>query len=175
MVALGLLAVGLVMGARPPHSPPLYDGLGFPDEPYRWFEAPAGADQTPPCTPATTRVDVNADGITTAAKGFSDEEGPQVAFAIADRALIVPASSHTATVQAIPVSNPAAPPPDGQLVSNVYRFTATADSDGPVTIIPGNRILVNLRANKATRDPVVFEIWSANRWQQIATELVSRV
>jgi hypothetical protein len=172
MVALGLLAVGLVMGARPPHSPPLYDGLGFPDEPYRWFQAPAGANQTPPCTPATTRVALNADGTTREARGFSEEEGPQVAFAIAERALIVPASSHIATVHAVAVANPAAPPPDGQLVSNVYQFTATADSGGPVTIIPGNRILVNLRADKATRDPVVFETWSKNGWQQIATELV---
>lgn len=31
---------------------------------------------------------------------------------------------------------------------------------------------MNLRANKATRDPVVFETWTANRWQQIATQQV---
>ena len=27
---------------RPPHAPPLYDGLGFPDEPYRWVLPPQG-------------------------------------------------------------------------------------------------------------------------------------
>jgi hypothetical protein len=172
MVAFGVLAVGLVMVALPPHSPPLYDGLGFPDEPYRWFQAPDGADQTPQWTPATTHVYVNADGTTTAARGFSDEQGPQVAFAFADGALTARAGSHTTTVQAVAVTNPAAPPPDGQLVSNVYQLTATTDSGNPVTITSGNRIIVNLRADKPTPDPVVFETWTSNSWQQVPTSQV---
>jgi hypothetical protein len=172
MIVLGAVAVGLVMGVRPPHSPPLYDGLGFPDEPYRWYRAPPGADQTPQWTPAVSSAVVNADGTTTAVRGFSGEQGPQVAFATYDGALITRAGSRTATVRAVAVADPAVSPPDGQLVSNVYELAGTTDTGDPVTVAPGNTIIVNLRAARATRDPVVFAAWRAGGWQQLATSQV---
>ena len=44
LVAAALLGLGWLLTPRT--APPLYDGVGFPDEPYRFVVAPAGAPKT---------------------------------------------------------------------------------------------------------------------------------
>lgn len=167
-VVLGVVAVALVMAVRVPHSPPLYDGVGFPDEPYRWVEPPVGAPKTPAVTPATTHAAITG-GASAAVRAFSAEQGPQIAFAIPEGGLKPPAGAHTVTLDAVAVAPPPIKPSDGTLVSNVYSLTAKADSAGTVGLSTGTTVVVNLRADKSTQQGVVLETFTGNSWSQVAT------
>ncbi len=165
---LGVTLLLALTGVRPPSAPPLYDGLGFPDEVYRWVVPPAGAPATPAAGRAAFDVPVTA-GRSAAGQGASPEQGPQVALAVGSGALDVHALGAEAAVRvaAEPVSPPAGRPTYGQLVSNVYRIRATSASGAPVPIGAGGHVVVNLRADKATRDPVVISEWDGATWQQL--------
>jgi len=167
-VVLGVLAVGLVMAVRVPHAPPLYDGIGFPDEPYRWVQPPAGTPKTRPVTPAIAHVTITG-GSSEATRAFSAEQGPQIAFAIAQGGLKPPAGAQAVTLDAVAVANPATLPSDGTLVSNVYSLTAKADTTGAVGLAPNTTVVVNLRADKATQQSVVLEMFADGHWSQVAT------
>jgi len=69
------VVVGLALIASA-HAP-LYDGVGFPDEPYRYLRSPAGQARTAP--PATAHGELKfADGVNTEKGDFATSElGPQ--------------------------------------------------------------------------------------------------
>jgi hypothetical protein len=171
-LALAVLAVGAVTAIRPANPVPLYDGIGFPDEPYRWLVAPAGTPKTPPVTPAAATVTVTAQGATDSVRAFSAEQGPQIAFALRDGALAPPAGATSVHLVAQATPNPSTAPQDGTLVSNVYRLTATAAPAGAVALHPGSRIIVNLRSDKAISETVLLESFSGGKWTQQATTRV---
>ncbi len=168
LAGLALLAV---LAVRPPHAPPLYDGIGFPDEPYRWIVPPAGAEPTAAATRASVAVPVAKDGTSAAARAFSAEQGPQVAFALAAGSLQVPAGSAGPTLTAAPVATP--PAPAGvTAASNLYELTATLPGGGPVRLRTGHQVVVNLRADRATSQQVVIETWDGTGWSQVSTAQV---
>jgi hypothetical protein len=129
-VVAAVLAAGWLAS---PAAVPLYDGVGFPDEPYRFVPA-RGAGQ--PAAVAEVRLKVvggvNPGGLL----ANSTEVGPQVtvyappeAFAVPD-----PTSPGEIVLRAAPV--PLMPPaPRGEVVSNVYAVTLTSRL-GPVTVQP---------------------------------------
>lgn len=168
-----VLAVAALAGAvavRPPHAPPLYDGLGFPDEPYRWVAPPAGAEKTPqPPTPASASIAVDG-GTSVPVQGFSDEQGPQIAFAVGSGALAAPAGATAVTLLATPAAAPS-PPATAEVVSNLYAFTARAGAT-PVTLAKGAQLVVNLRADAATKQAVVVGLREGSRWVQLPTRQV---
>ena len=172
IVAVSVLAAWAVIGLRPAHAVPLYDGIGFPDEPYRWLQAPQGTAKTPAVTPANATVTVSPQGSTDSVRAFSAEQGPQIAFAIRQGALAPPAGATSVHLRAVATPAPSVAPPQGTLVSNVYRLTATAAPNGTVALHPGSTIIVNLRSDKATNDVVVLETFTGGKWTQVATTRV---
>jgi hypothetical protein len=168
-----VLAVAALAGAvavRPPHAPPLYDGLGFPDEPYRWVAPPAGADKTPqPPTAASASIAVDA-GVSVPVQGFSEEQGPQIAFAVGSGALAAPAGVAAVTLLATPAAAPP-PPAKADVVSNLYTISARAGTT-PVTLAKGAQLVVNLRADAATKQAVVVCLREGGRWVQLPTRQV---
>lgn len=118
LVVAGLAVLAVVLLA-PGAGPPLYDGIGFPDDPYRWVQPPAGAAKTPAVTPASVTLTPSADGTVPGAQGLSAEKGPQIAFAVADGALTVPAGTRRVTLKAEAAANPATSPAAGTLVSHL--------------------------------------------------------
>ena len=168
---LAVLALAVVVLARPPHAPPLYDGLGFPDEPYRWVSAPAGSGHTAAATSASASLSIAVDGVSPSARGLSAEQGPQVAFALAAGALQLPSGGRTLAVTASPAAAPA-PPPGGQVVSNLYRFASSPTPIGAVRLTAGAGVVVNLRADQATGRTVVVCAWDGRTWSQLATTQV---
>lgn len=59
------------------HPVPIYDGLGLPDEPYRYVQAPAGAKHADPPTIGIGGVEVTH-GVTNGFLNvFTGETGPQ--------------------------------------------------------------------------------------------------
>ena len=171
----GVIAALLTLGALvAPAAVPLYDGVGFPDEPYRWV--PKRGD-TPAATAATVRLKVkdglNAGGLLANSK----ELGPQVSVYAPPQAFQLPSPSAsddiTLTAQPMPLSTPA---PPGQAVSNVYELTLTSPA-GPVTVRsnaqePG----ITLRAVD-TKEPLPVMYFRASpdqRWQRLETRQVGR-
>jgi len=171
-IACAVLAVAAVMLLRPVSSPPLYDGVGFPDEPYRYVNPPAGTNKTPPVTPAKAEVRVGLDGVVPTLKGLSAEQGPQIAFQIDSGNLVAPKGTKTLTGQAVAGPDPAVPPPLGTLASNTYTLTVTADVPGEPTLAAGKTLIINMRNVKATNDAVVLELFKDGAWSQVATTRV---
>jgi hypothetical protein len=171
VLLLALLALGATVTVRPPDAPPLYDGLGFPDEPYRWVAPPAGQTRTPqPPTPASATIEVSG-GESGPARAFSGEQGPQVAFAVADGAFTAPSGATAIEMTAVPEAVPAAEPAGGVVVSNLYRLSATSGGT-PVPLAASATVVVNLRADRATTQSVVVSAWDGTSWTQIPTRQV---
>jgi hypothetical protein len=168
-ILLAVLGVGAVMLLRPVHSPPLYDGINFPDEPYRWVQAPPGSPKTPAVTPAKAEVRIGVDGAVPVLKGLSAEQGAQIAFQIEGDSLVIPTGGKTLSAAAVAGPNPSVAPPDGTFVSNVYTLSVKADVPGETALKPGQTAIINMRSNKASNDTVVLEELKAGTWAQVAT------
>jgi hypothetical protein len=171
VLVLAVLALAATVVARPPHAPPLYDGLGFPDEPYRWVVTPPGHYRTPiAATEAVVQVPVSG-GVSVAGQALSGEQGPQIAVAVSRGAFAAPPGVSSITVRAVPQAVPALRPDRGEVVSNLYALTAQAGGRA-VPLAPGHSVLVNMRAEKATTQGVVICRWTGQRWEQLRTARV---
>lgn len=161
-----LAAVWLVA----PAAVPIYDGPGFPDEAYRWVQAPAGAKQTPAPTAAKASITVGADGLSAAGYSNSSERGPQVVLYVPKGSLKAPAGAKTIQVSETPAAPSPPLPTDGTIVSNVYRITATAPQ-GEVTMVgrSENQIpTLQMRAPDTQVRPV-FEHRTSAGWERSET------
>lgn len=152
LVALGRLAS--------PTAVPVYDGVGAPDEPYRYV-----GRSNAPATSVSATAEVSG-GVTGSLQVKSDETGPQVLVDLGAGAFA--ASTRTVTLTAVPLAADGERVPQGTVDGNAYRITAT----------PGARLLAAqaqgflfLRAAVMTRpDPVVVHRSSpAAPWQQVKT------
>jgi hypothetical protein len=124
LVLVALLVLGLGWALAPHAALPLYDGLGFPDEPYRFVQKPAGAPDTKAPTTAHASAAVT-NGRNGSVVANSAEQAPQVSVQIPPGGVVVPAGTTTVTLIAKPVQ----PLPVGSgryLWSNVYDLTASA-------------------------------------------------
>lgn len=128
-VVVAVLAAGWLAS---PAAVPLYDGVGFPDEPYR-FVPPRDAG-TAAATPAQVRLKVSGGVNTGGLLANSAEVGPQVTVYAPPQAFGVPDAKSTAEIvlraQPVPMT---APTPRGQVDSNVYAVTLTSAA-GPVSV-----------------------------------------
>jgi len=122
LAAFAILAVSLM---HPPHGVPLYDGVGFPDEPYRYVHPPAGAKATPPPTSATATTETANGSNTYAFYADSAEMGPQISVFVAPRSVVVPSSVTKITFRADPMA-PDRQPAGATIDGNVYRLRAAA-------------------------------------------------
>ena len=176
VLLVAVLALGATVGVRPPHAPPLYDGIGFPDEPYRWVVPPDGVTNTvAAATVAAATVKVSpgtsSGPVSQQSRGFSAEQGPQVAFAVGEGTFDPPTGTTQIDVTATPKAPPATPPAGGTVVSNLYTFAATAGGK-KVPLAAAASIVVNLRADTATQQVVVVCSWDGTQWNQQPTRQV---
>lgn len=165
-IAAGLALLG-------PHQVPLYDGVGFPDQPYRYVQRPLNDTvKTPP--PGTDHGQLKlAGGVNVSELSmWTDELGPQITMYLPLRALQVDNRQASGSIEATlaPVRLVGAPT-DGVPNSNVYsvQFTSSA---GPVTARPHSADgHVTLR--EATFDlplPIMnFRPAGATSWRQLPT------
>jgi hypothetical protein len=169
LLAAGLAALALAWVLAPPGPrPPLYDGVGMPDEPYRYVHAPAGS---PPTKPPTDAVDTEAiDGSPPDLEPMSEEFGPQVLASIPGTSLLPPAGGTDVTARFQPLAPVAPLPTDGTIVGNVYRFTLTSPQ-GAVGLRPtsDHSLYLDLRAPTGN-DPIpVVEVYLQGTWHRIPT------
>ena len=152
-----------------PAAVPIYDGIGNPDEPYRWVKPPATAKTTKAPTGAHKVVPVNG-GVSTAAFANTGESGPQLSLYLPVTALKAPAGATTIDVTVTPLAPEAPLPTDGTIVSNVYRLTAAADGQqAPVVGTGRAEPSLQMRAPDARQPGPVFEHRTATGWQRTRT------
>lgn len=171
--AAGIILVSL--GSA--HIVPLYDGVGFPDEPYRYVKAPVGTQNASlPPSPAQLSVRLangtNQTDFTLASK----EQGPQVSTYIYSLAL---SSGNNATKVLIKLE-PKAPdtikPKIGTIAGNIYSFSAAADQ-GNVTLkstAHESRGYVDIRSPQkdGANAAMVYRRSANSGWQKIDTTKV---
>jgi hypothetical protein len=109
---------------------PLYDGVGFPDEPYRYI----GHASPPPPAPVSQTVpksSLSQVGITLQ----SQETGPQIKVVFSVDAITLPEPASQLQLSSTPEA-PTTQPSTGTVASNVYFISGTSQP-GPPTVKPG--------------------------------------
>jgi hypothetical protein len=173
LVGLAALSAAALVAAWivTPHSIPIYDGVGFPDEPYRYVQAPAGVGvHTSPPTPAAGSTVLSGGTNPAELLAPSQEQGPQVVVFIGVHAVRAPAAATSLTVQASPRA-PEGPPPGVIVSGNAYRITIGSNA-GPVTLDSHQIAAVQLRATSAAQPgpSMYFRPAAGHAWQEQKTE-----
>ena len=167
LVALVLL--GVAWSFAPASAPPLYDGVGFPDEPYRFVAPPPHAKPTKPPTAAsgTAAIIGGRSGVLGAA---SAESAPQVSVQIPPGQLRVPPGTSFVRLVARPEAMLPAPP-GRYLWSNVYDLVVTPAA----TRVAGDQVAtITLRAVTAQQPLPFIATFNAGRWTLSPTSAVGR-
>lgn len=166
-----LIAVGALLS---PNAVPLYDGVGFPDEPYRFV--PTRSSGTPAATSATVSLRVSDRVNSGGLLANSAELGPQVSVYAPPKAFQVPAESAAPirlTAQPVPLTPPA---PPGEIDSNVYSVAFSSPA-GEVTLrSDAQRPGITLRA-VSSREPFPVMYYRASpteKWRELVTRRVGR-
>ncbi len=155
-----------------PATVPVYDGIGNPDEPYRYVVPAAGAKDTAPPDTARESVPVEA-GRNTAIYVNTAEVGPQLSLYLPAGALAAPVGAERLEVVATPLAPPSALPPDGRIVGNVYRLTATAGGRPADLIGLQDQLpVLDMRAPTGAQPGPVFEHFDGERWSRATTTRV---
>lgn len=168
LAGLGLILAWLVA----PAGVPLYDGVGFPDERYRYVQPPAGYPSTPPPGPATASAPGSGGANTEAFYATSPEQGPQASVYVSAGVLRGPTSATSYSMTATPLA-PVGQPPNEQVDGNAYRLSFTAG--GAVATFsptqPDAFSTVQLRATTSAQPgPQMFYRPSAQQpWRMITT------
>lgn len=110
------------------HRVPLYDGVGFPDEPYRYIHPPAGYQTTKPAGVGIATSGVAGGTNSDALYANSPEQGPQVSVFIPPHEVQARGAGRL-TLRAAPLA-PDAEPTGGRIDGNVYRLTVTTAPAG---------------------------------------------
>lgn len=161
--ALAVLAVGWSLAPRT--VLPLYDGIGFPDEPYRFVQRPAGAPATK--APTVARGSAAVRGRTSSPLvAASAEVAPQIALYIPKGRLTAPAGTTRISVSGIAVRD--VPTARGQyLWSNVYEVHA---SPGATQFTAGGaQATITMRAASAQRPQPSIAYYANGQWTLLPT------
>lgn len=154
----------LVWRVSPVPSPPLYDGVQLPNEPYRYLQPPTGHAVTKHPTSARLEI-LLPTGLSPTLFVQTGEQSSQArldlnagAFRLAQPAQVL------LTIQPV---LPPAQTADGRFDGNVYRFAAVSAGRAPLRLAPGTA-RISLRGTGQTGSPVI-EQYVAGRWQRLPT------
>ena len=163
------MAALFAAAALAPAAVPIYDGIGNPDEPYRYVQPPANSKATKTPTTATVTVPIHG-GSSTADYANTAENAPQLSLYLPLGTLQAPAGVSTVTVTATPTAPSAPLPTDGTIITNVYRITAVGDGK-PVSVVGSGKRepTLQMRAPSSRQPGPVFEVRTSSGWQRQQT------
>lgn len=168
LLTLAAILLAILLPGRPV---PIYDGIGAPDEPYRFVSRPAGdtVDTKPP-TSVSQRIAVDH-GVVAVIQLATLEQGPQAEADVTDQGLTV-ASTAVATLTA--TLTPLAPDQGSsiRIDGNVYRLGWVAGG-AAVQFGNGGSDLMYLRATVGPppRATMLYRSAPGTPWRALATEL----
>jgi len=164
LAAAGLVAVGWLVTPQPV---PVYDGIGVPDEPYRYVARPQGATSTAGPTSAFGQTPVKGGVSTNGLSIATREVGPQFSLFLPPMAM---AAGGTVEVRAVPEA-PTDQPPGASIDGNVYVVSISSKS-GPVTLTAKAGLSsMYLRATTTRQPPpaMQFRAEASQPWKALAT------
>jgi hypothetical protein len=166
MTGLAALAAAAAVA---PAAVPIYDGIGNPDEPYRYVKAPASAQSSK--APTTASIAVPVHGSTSVAEyANTAENGPQLSLYLPLGAIQAPSGVTSVTVTATPTAPTSPLPTDGTIVTNVYRINADAGGRSLPVVGSGKREpTLQMRAPSGRQPGPVFEHRTSAGWQREST------
>jgi hypothetical protein len=162
---LGGAGLALCVQVLAPVGVPLYDGVVV-QEPYRYLNPAPGQPGDPGSANVTVAI---VGGISPTIVAATTESPPQAQLIAQQQvAFEVPAGATSVKADVTPIEPPA-PPPEGRIIGNVYRFAVTDDSDNPLTPKPceGCRSLV-LRSPENAGDARIMR-FAAGTWSEVET------
>ena len=150
---------------------PLYDGIGFPDEPYRFVPA-RGAG--PAATSAQVDLKVEAGSNTGGLIVNTKEAGPQASVFAPPHAFA--AAGTTAITLAVRPVPPLPPMPPGVLESNVYALSLTSAAGRVSLVSEAQPPAITLRSVTTQPPEPVFNYRATptEPWREIKTRRVGR-
>jgi hypothetical protein len=160
--ALVIVALGRLLS---PAAVPVFDGIGQPDEPYRYVAPPPGATKTAAATTAKATSPIVDGKATYGLSVATAEVGPQLSLYLPPKSLA--ATGRTLTVTAAPVA-PTDQPEGATIDGNVYEITVSE----PVTLTPQAALAtLYLRATTAKQPGPVMEYRAkaTDPWQELRT------
>lgn len=151
-----------------PHPVPLYDGVGIPDEPYRYVHAPVGAKRTAAPTGATGGSAVTNGTNSSFLNVFTGESGPQATVNVPDAGVAAP--SGPVTIRITPLA-PSEPPPGPGIDGNVYQVDITSPN-GPLSLTAAaSQGAIYLRAPRQVPSEVVlYRSGPGQPWRGLDTQ-----
>jgi hypothetical protein len=166
LVAVALVVLGAGWAIAPRSALPLYDGIGFPDEPYRFVQRPASAPETKPPTTAHASASVK-NGQVGSIVAASGEVAPQITVYVPKGRLVAPTGATGVTITGQPVRN--LPTSHGEyLWSDVY--TVSASPSGTTFNSGGQQATITLRAAAPQRPIPHIAFYEGNgRWALLPT------
>ncbi len=146
----------------------VYDGVGVPDEPYRYVMPPAGAKKTPPPSAATAQSPVEKDLNINGMSVQTAEQGAQASLFVPPAGLR--SAGTTIEVKVAPLA-PRDKPSGGRIDGNVYAFTLVSPGKQVTLTAQAALATVYLRATTAAQPgPVMlYRAASARPWKPLKT------
>ena len=145
-----------------PRVVPLYDGVGFPDQPYQFMNGsnpPSPVEQTVPVR--------DLDQYTTTLQSL--ESGPQVQVFFDAGSITLPGSATEVSLEAKPEA-PTSRPTSGTIPGNVYLLTVVSTPGPPKITNSRAKVFMRLPQNTTSKTPVVMVHRAAGgQWGQLAT------
>ena len=157
-----------------PHPVPLYDGVGIPDEPYRYVHTPVGAKRTAAPTGGTGRSAVTNGTNSSFLNVFTGESGPQATVNVPDAGVAAP--SGPVIVRITPLA-PSGQPPGSSLDGNLYQVDITS-AHGPLSLTAAaSQGAIYQRAPRQVPTEVVLyrsgpgQVWRGLETQQAGNDI----
>jgi hypothetical protein len=157
------------------HIVPLYDGVGFPDEPYRYVKAPKDAKNNSALSPspASTAVAISGGTNQSDVSLASREQGPQVSIYVYTQALKASSQTAKAALSATPSVSSDMNTPKGPVAGNVYSFGYQINS-GSLAIKQNNKEIrgyVDLRLpqNAGANAVMLYRSSASTAWRTLET------
>jgi hypothetical protein len=156
-----------------PHAVPLFDGIGVPDEPYRYVAPPAGYQKTPAASSFTTTVPA-ANGASTGDGFYAEtlEQSTQFGVFLSTGALTGPAATKTFTITITPEA-PDGGTSSGPINGNMYKVQLLADASTTATIAAADKdSLVTLMRVSSAKIPSATMLYrpTGGDWTALPTQ-----
>ena len=148
----------LVAWIATPGAVPLYDGIGIPDEPYRYVNPPAGSAKTPP--PSSMSFSTPAENGTNPKAFYAStkEVSAQFGVFVTKQTLQGPTTTKVLRITGTPEAAPTAKTPYGVIDGNIFKVTLWADTSPTATLSAQGKdsLVYAMRATSAKIPAVTF-------------------
>jgi hypothetical protein len=162
---VGVMAAAVLHTGR---TPPVYDSIQLPAEPYNWVSPPPNlkSGNQPPQSGEST-LPINNGQV---AGGSVQTGDGQVLVYFAPGALTAPAGAQSVRCTIVPLTNPPSAPSGAEIRGNVYRIECVAEPGASKVSVAGT-IRMTLRLPPGTTNNIQY--FDGRSWHVLPTTFAS--